>query len=795
MRKPLLLFFLLVYGALSAVVSAQNCPIRTVTTKWDGPGTSNTWNWSTAFYDNVYIKNRSYTTIASPFYAPTSTLQNPNLIFLQSPVVKELLPEDGWELLVKDFGNNVNLPATAVTNPFFALYNRYTGTIRAFFMVIDPLAGNNNGATISLMFESGPGGNESALLAFANPITSSVDKFVKGSMLRMPNKYSNEYDYWLFADFPVAYDPCTCVYNSKITFTVQLIETTNASLSIKLKGASTGSIKEVIKAAPAGVQSSLESNSVLDWVNGVVKSGTEGYKSWQGFSTAINGVKDAIVTANPGQSQKITQELSGILNIAKAIPYVGAVAGVLDFFIGGGKNAARSAPMAFEANLQHVINGTADGKLELSTVRGYRTICTPGANNTGTITAIPTYDNPLGVFTLMETPKVEFLQYQRIYTTSIGYTAPNPSYDPNCAPTPDDPYKCDGNTPYINGSIGTLDDKIRVYKVSAPIKYVLNPAAKVDLIDLKVALVVYDTMYHEHWNTPATFGNVAPYTSLNGQLNNMGYEYENDIRYRTPFVSLNCINNTSIAVVMSNNINGRLIMPTDIYLKVKAIFRRQDAGPNTQDILFIGTYKTDQARSAADPGNLTFTLQPTNRKDGNSFDIPPYEYPNTYYYQASQIIFPMPVPGIAGQDSPTFPAGCPTGIPPAQNASQIAAFCGDRSRYNPQVLAMLANAKDSYRPVEPMDYRTKEAQERKLWNSPNPVKNQTTISFELDKEEKVLLYVSDLNGRQIKMLIDKSLPAGTHNTVFYTDQLSSGTYFYTLVAGNRHYTNKLIVTR
>lgn len=44
-------------------------------------------------------------------------------MFLQNPAIKDLQPGDGWELLVKDFGNGTNLPATAVANPFFALYN------------------------------------------------------------------------------------------------------------------------------------------------------------------------------------------------------------------------------------------------------------------------------------------------------------------------------------------------------------------------------------------------------------------------------------------------------------------------------------------------------------------------------------------------------------------------------------------------------------------------------------------------------------------------------------------------
>src|SRR5689334_10605579 len=116
MRKLYLILVICVF--LMPHVTSSQCPARTTTTRWDAVGTSNTWNWTTDFY-TAYIKNRPYTTIPSPFYNPNSTFQNPNLIFLQSPATKDLDPDDGWELLVKDMGNNSNLPATAVTNPFF----------------------------------------------------------------------------------------------------------------------------------------------------------------------------------------------------------------------------------------------------------------------------------------------------------------------------------------------------------------------------------------------------------------------------------------------------------------------------------------------------------------------------------------------------------------------------------------------------------------------------------------------------------------------------------------------------
>src|ERR1051326_186525 len=104
MRKTLLFLILLTLSAFSLYAQCVT-DIRTTTTNWNDPLSHNTWNWTTDYYSNVYIKNRSYTTVASPFYNPNATFQNPNLIFLQSPATKDCQPEDGWELLIRDFGN------------------------------------------------------------------------------------------------------------------------------------------------------------------------------------------------------------------------------------------------------------------------------------------------------------------------------------------------------------------------------------------------------------------------------------------------------------------------------------------------------------------------------------------------------------------------------------------------------------------------------------------------------------------------------------------------------------------
>lgn len=784
---------------LIAFTSSSQCTIRTVTTKWNATGTSNTWDWTTQFYTDAYIKNRTSNTIPSPFYNPNSTFQNPNLIFLQNAAVKDLDPDDGWELLVKDFGNNSNLPATAVSNPFFALYNRHLGLIRAFFLVVDPLSGTNNGATMSLMFEGGSPHNETALLSFASPIVKPLDQFEKNVIVRVPNKYSNEFDYWLFADFPVSYDPCTCLFQSQLTFTVQLIQTTNASLAIKLTGGLTGTVKQIIKAAPDGVESGLFSNSALNWVNGVVKSGNEGYKSWTSFKDAGLGFMDYFIKQAP-EKAKVSSELSDLTSFFSNIPYVGGVLGVFDFLIGGGRKSATSAgPMAMQANLKLDVTGTADGKLELSTVRGYRTINTPGSQATGSGSGTPTYDNVLGVFALLETPKIEYIEFSRAPNQGIGYTMPNPGYDPNCVETPDDPYACYNNYPTISSEIGIYDTKIRQYKLAAPIKYAINPAANLNLIDIKAALVIYDSVIDysgalgasSGWNFPATFDNVNAYSSVGEKLNNMGYEYETEKKFRTAFVPLSCISNTSIAECLGMSQGVPLRNPTDVYLKINATFRRQNATSTTQDVIFVTTYKTTITHSALDPGNLVFYLNPTGRTAPDGTTLPPYEYPNVYYFTASQTPFPSPIAGIAGVQNPNYPAICSGAIPAPQTDAQITAFCNDNTLYN-HIATQRAGFADAFRPKEPTN--SKEAEVLSLTNSPNPFAKQTLISFNVPKPGLVRLSISDQSGKVLKILVNRQMQAGKQS-LLYNSELTAGLYYCTLEIGGLKVTKKILAIK
>lgn len=80
-------------------------------------------------------------------------------------------------------------------------------------------------------------------------------------------------------------------------------------------------------------------------------------------------------------------------------------------------------------------------------------------------------------------------------------------------------------------------------------------------------------------------------------------------------------------------------------------------------------------------------------------------------------------------------------------------------------------------------------------NFPDPFNPSTTIRFEIPGYTYVTLKIYDLLGREVEILIDGNLNAGSHDVLFNPSSISTGVYFYQLSAGDFIAAKKMILMK
>lgn len=78
---------------------------------------------------------------------------------------------------------------------------------------------------------------------------------------------------------------------------------------------------------------------------------------------------------------------------------------------------------------------------------------------------------------------------------------------------------------------------------------------------------------------------------------------------------------------------------------------------------------------------------------------------------------------------------------------------------------------------------------------PNPFNPSTTISFAIPEAGHVELKIFDLSGREISVLVNGAVAAGSHSVDWNAESLPSGTYFYTMKSANYTASKKLLLLK
>jgi hypothetical protein len=80
-------------------------------------------------------------------------------------------------------------------------------------------------------------------------------------------------------------------------------------------------------------------------------------------------------------------------------------------------------------------------------------------------------------------------------------------------------------------------------------------------------------------------------------------------------------------------------------------------------------------------------------------------------------------------------------------------------------------------------------------NYPNPFNPETKINFSIPNSMAVKITVSDILGKQVAMLVNEKLNAGTYTTDWNASGYPSGVYFYRLEAENFSEVKKMILVK
>lgn len=83
-----------------------------------------------------------------------------------------------------------------------------------------------------------------------------------------------------------------------------------------------------------------------------------------------------------------------------------------------------------------------------------------------------------------------------------------------------------------------------------------------------------------------------------------------------------------------------------------------------------------------------------------------------------------------------------------------------------------------------------------LMNSfPNPFNPSTTITYQLPKQSKVKIRICDILGREVAAIVNEEKSAGKYSVLFNGNNLSSGIYFYQLLADDIILTKKFVLMK
>jgi len=313
----------------------------------------------------------------------------------------DVFPVDGWMLVIRDFGTPTSAPAF----PYFALYNKYRGILRFFFLNTYNLA-NSQYATSVQLFNPSQEQYRSALLTFPAESKCFLKDYDSAQQIyTLSNMTLNG---WSHYDFILSgYDPSLKAkpYVSLDVKTFGLNVT-----NLKMTGNIYGTVEQMMNSAPTSF-----GKSDLETLEAALGKGYSYYKS-------TNDAMKALKQQTDDQSNKdawwyqaalklVTSYFTG--GTASYASWIAGAVGFLTEYIGGENKAAPMQPLNFSVKLNLEATGTLTSSTWIDSPGFYLNyLANPQPGQVSPVQAIP-----WGVFNVEEAPEVTV---QPVYRPRFG---------------------------------------------------------------------------------------------------------------------------------------------------------------------------------------------------------------------------------------------------------------------------------------------------------------------------------------------------------------------------------------
>jgi hypothetical protein len=685
--------------------------INTTSTDWRNyPATSdNEWDWTLSglshpiYLDNNLSVPNDY--IELPYFCskPPNTgscdgFQNVGQYQFKGlgKEYQDINPEDGWELLLKDFGTPNPIGETTGgfgrNNPYFILYNKFTGRMKIYVAMMG--IQSKQAAFVRIGFDNNDPGTlklantnqvNRALFSAAESVQKTVLEFKPVLEFKQMNQvlaFQSTSDYqWTVCELTTSYDPCTCeddqtTLSDISALRMQLIGVGTVSIKASIDGKATqenvalgsdasssadGSLASFFKVVTDGGDAAQKGKATWDKtqksMKDIVDFGNEVLvkqlaKEWlkkdnpNYDNSAVNSLTKAAIKqliAAPDSIKKMygvrqpkDTKLGKILDatkgIASQLPYVGMAIGIIDFMVDGGesvKGDEKSGPVTYDLNLK--LSGTLTESQNIADV-SFFTPGSPMPSSVGTHLE-PSYNNVLGVFSILELPEVEFAEL----SPTVSLT------------NEDKPYvysgSCNNHSIEYNNFEGAGDIKLRQYRPKSNIKYVLNPASELEVQSIEASIVLeytndkppyypnpnpytvkpseisskhsipfYNDMFNRSMSLESRVESIQNSTPLRLDFASSTYPDEANtiLRLRTEWVPITCFQASSFTLIGNDNI-GKVYVKVYVKLKNKSL-------ENSEPVTMVLTYDwTEKVSAAVLNSSLTGTYSSKIRAASTSY--------------------------------------------------------------------------------------------------------------------------------------------------------------------------------